>query len=144
MGSALFQTTLFWAFSLDYWLKWDYLPTPNNYDYLINSYLNAYQSKRKVSIFGSWSQKWKCACFLIPNLEKEQKICLFPAYFVIANLEKNNLATHFCKTCEQSLCKFDTLRISYSTRITKWFQSKWKIHHFAVHEWKEPSWLLTL
>ncbi len=90
MGSAFFQTTLFWVFTLDYRLKLDYLPKPNNYNYLINSYLNANQSnfwsekKKGFNFLGSWSQKWKCVCFLITNLEKEQfeKICKSQIEFV--------------------------------------------------------------
>ena len=53
MGSAFFQTTLFWVFTLNYWLKLDYLSTPNN-----------------LRRHGKDSIKSKWICFLIQNQEK--------------------------------------------------------------------------
>ena len=132
MGSAFIQTTLFWVFTLDYWLKLDHLPKPNNHNYLINSYSmpisQTFDLKKDSIFFGSWSQNRFSDCFMIQHLKEKQfkrQIKLdFSVCFVIQNWEKN------CFWCFSFFLNIGL----QNAHLNSFF-----IESFILHEWKEES-----
>ena len=76
MGSALIQTTLFWVFTLDFWIRSDYLHTLNNYDYLTDLYSMPISQtsdlKNEGFWFFLWSQNRSNVCFIIQHSKEKQ------------------------------------------------------------------------
>ena len=81
MGPAYIQTTLIWVFATNHLSKLEYLPIPNNHNFVIDLPI---------------CQNGFSVCFVIKSLEKNQiqmvhelKICLICACFVIQHLKCN-------------------------------------------------------
>ena len=81
MGSAFIQTTLFWVFAINHSSKLEYLPIPNNHNFVTDLPI----SQNGFSVY-----------FVFQNLEKNQiqmvhelKICLICACYVIQHSKGN-------------------------------------------------------
>ena len=81
MEPTFIQTTLFWVFAINHSSKLEYLPIPNNHNFVTDLHI---------------SQNGFSVCFVFQNLEKSQiqtvkelKICLICVCFVIQSLKGN-------------------------------------------------------
>ena len=130
MGSAFFQTTLFWVFTLDYWLKSDYLPTPNNHNYLINSMpiSQTFVLKKRVHFFLLLKSKVKICLLFDSKFGERTKNMSFSCLFCDCKFRKNNLRRHVkgIHKVKMNLFLHSQSREKLNWKHTfKWFM-KWK------------------